>query len=746
MKILKRLLISILSICLLGIISAFIYYKFATKDVRLDASRLLFNESNFSIFAADGHLIPLGLEANRQAVAPKDIPWHTKQAFIDVEDKRFYTHHGFDQKGIARAILHNAKARSFKEGASTISQQLIKNTHLSQEKTLKRKLCEWKLTRQLENTYTKEEILTLYLNTIYFGHSCFGIASASNFYFDKQPQDLTIAESAMLAGMIKAPNHYSPFKNAEKCYTRRACVLRLMRKNGSISPEEEQTANNVPLPVIQKRAEKNKNYTFFVLDELTTLAEEYGFRVGGKIEIQTYMDSTLQTYMEKLGATEENQGKTFLVLDCKTGGFKGCISTIGNEKRLPGSLIKPLLVYAPAIQENYISPATPILDEPVNFGGYTPQNHDGAYHGYVSARECVEKSLNIPAVKTCSALGISKCVDYLQKMGLPVAEEEKNLALALGGMKYGYTLKDLLAAYSVFPNEGLKLSCGFIAKIKINDTTVYTKPKTSQRVFDADSAYLMTDILKSTAQNGTAKKLRALPFEIAAKTGTVGTKNGNTDAYALSYTSKDCVAVWCGNADNSKIEISGGGLPCNYLKALNEFLYDEYEKKGENIPPFSIPKSIVKIALDKPMYYDTHTMLCADENSPADYYFFELFKKGSIPLDKSTSFTFPSILPPTISLNDNKVVITLHPRSPSYYSYRIERSDYATHTTLYEGKFLRKFLDENIESDKTYTYTVTPIYKERVGKSVILPTISTQEKAPSLVEDKKISQTEWWNK
>ena len=746
MKYFKRILLTVLCLCLLGIMTALVYYHAATKNVTLNPARLSFNENTLTLLDKDKNLISLGIEANRQAVSSDELPWHTKQAFIDVEDRRFYHHDGFDRKGIARALLHNLKSRSLKEGASTISQQLIKNSHLSQEKTLKRKLQEWKLTKQLEKKYTKDEILTLYLNTIYFGHNCFGIASASEFYFNKKPRDLTLAESAMLAGMIKSPNNYSPFRHAEKCQNRRACVLRIMHENGSISEEEQHTANATPLPISAKKSGKNKGYAYFVMDELSTLSDEFDFKIGGNMQIQTYMDKNLQGYMETLSASDEGYGKTFLSLNAKTGGFTAAISIIGNERRLPASLIKPLLVYAPALEENHISPATPILDEKVDYGGYIPQNHDGKYHGYVSARECVERSLNIPAVKLLSSLGIDKCVDYMQKMGLSVEENDKSLALALGGMQHGYTLKDLLAAYSVFPNGGVKKPCGFIEEIKINGATVYKKPKTTRRVFNEDSAYLMTDMLKGTAQNGTAKKLRTLPFEIAAKTGTVGTKNGNTDAYALSYTTNDCIAVWCGNADNEKIDTTGGGVPCKDLKAINEFLYNKYQKNGEVISPFTMPKSVVKIALDKTMYYDTHTILRADDNSPADFRFSELFKKDAIPLKSSTSFTLPTIPTPSVCVVENKVIITLNPSSPTYYRYRIVRKDYATHTTVYEGELLTQFVDEHVEKDKYYTYTITPIYKNNVGKEIALPTVFTATQNSTLVEDKQITQKDWWEK
>ena len=744
MKTLKRIAIILISLCLIGIISAWIYYISVTKNVRLDPEKLALSESNLTLFDSEKKIILLGTEARNQTVPVDDVPYHTKQAFIDVEDKRFYRHNGFDTVGIARAIFHNIKAHSFKEGASTISQQLIKNSHLSQEKTLKRKLQEWKLTRQLEEKYTKDEILAMYLNSIYFGHSCFGIEAASEFYFGKETAQLTLAESATLAGMIKAPNNYSPFRHPEKCLTRRNLVLKIMQQNDNISLTEANAAMQSPLTVCEKKERLGNSYAHYVLDELTQIAEENDFRLGGKIEIQTFMDKNLQNYMQELAAAHTNSDKIFLSLDLESGGYKACVSTVDDIQRLPGSLLKPLLVYAPALEEDFIAPATPILDEKIDYSGYSPQNHDGIYHGYISARECVEKSLNVPAVKILSSVGLSKCVNYLQKLDLSVADEDMSLSLALGGMKHGYTLPELLSAYSVFPNGGVKQKSGFIGEIKINGQRVYIKPQSTRHVFSEESAYLMTDMLKSTAQQGTARKLKNLPFDVAAKTGTVGNKNGNTDAYAISYTSKDCLGVWLGNADNTKIEYSGGGLPCNYLKLLNEFLYGEYQKNDNTISPFKQPKNVVKISLDKPMYYDTHTMLIADENAPAEFRFEELFKKGAIPLRQSTSFTSPTIPTPIIKLEDNKVIIQLDPRSPTYYSYKIERSDYVTHTTIYEGGYTPFIVDENLEENKSYLYTITPIYKNKPGKKISLPSISTSTKIPIQLEDKLILDTDWW--
>lgn len=741
MKLIKKIIgLLLLALIALGLV-AFGCYLATTKNVSLIPEKLLLNEKSIVLY--DENLSPVQHVAGhlKQTVKISDIPEHTKQAFISVEDKRFYKHNGFDLKGIVRAALHNLKAGSFKEGASTISQQLIKNTHLSQEKTLKRKLREWKLTKQLEKRYTKDEILEKYLNTIYFGHNCFGITSAADFYFGKKPSELSLSDSAILAGLVKSPNNYSPFKNPTRCQARKNVVLNVMKKNEKITQTELTDALNAPLP-LSNTAKSGGNYAHFVFNELTQISESNGIKIGGKIEIYTDYCPTLQAELERLSEEYSTYDKSIFILDNHTHGYKACLSTIGNAPRLPGSLLKPLAVYAPAIQENLLSPATPLLDEKVNYSGYMPENYDGQFHGYVSMRECVEKSLNIPAIKALQSLGTSKAAQYLQKLGLAIDKEDETLALALGGIKNGFPLQALTEAYSTFANSGNKYDCTFIKELKINGKIVYKRPKNFTKIFGEDSAYLMTDILKSTAQKGTAKKLRNLPFEIAAKTGTVGTKKGNTDAYALSYTTNDTIGVWFGNADNSFIETTGGGLPCNLLFSLNEATEKEYGRTQRKIAPFYIPKNVAKIALDKTAYYDTHTLLLADDNSPAEYQFQELFKTSAIPLNKSTSFSNPKIVTPQISLENNGVKIRFASTSPSYYQYRIERYDYATHTTLYDGNFIETFLDESIEENKRYEYVVTPIYNHRKGVSIKLPIISTG--SGNKLQNDKIVDENWW--
>ena len=744
MKWIKKILLLLLLLCAaLGLI-ALGYYFAVTKDATLSPEKLQLSENNVLLFDENGAPLSDAFTGiKHQKIPYNSIPKKTALAFVDTEDKRFFSHNGFDFKRIVKSVYNNAKARSFRQGASTISQQLIKNTHLSQEKTLKRKLQEWKLTRQLEKNYSKEEILEKYLSVIYFGHNCFGLRSAANFYFGKSPEHLDLADSAILAGLVKSPNNYSPFKNPQSCLRRKEIVLNAMVQNGHISEQEKLDAMQKPLPSTPQKSEHFSNYSHFVFDELSMLAEKYDFTLGGKIEIFTYLEPSLQAFLETEAQTLSEMDKTLSVLDSTTRGFKACVSSVGSIKRSPASLIKPLLVYAPALEENLISPATPILDEKIDYSGYAPSNYDKAYHGYVSARECVAKSYNIPAVKILESLGVQAGSTYLERLGLPVEKDDVSLALALGGMKNGFYFNDVLSAYSVFPNDGLYAQSGFIKKINIDGEEIYRHAPQETRVFSEESAYLMTDMLKTAATSGTAKKLRSLPFDVAAKTGTVGTEKGNTDAYALSYTSKDVVGVWLGNANNHPMEHTGGGLPCNVLLQINEYLYQNYKKQNVSIPTFKKPSTIVSIALDKISYYDTHILAVAGKEFPSEYRFIELFKKSEIPTKTSDLFTNPSIIAPILKYSNGKVVITFHESTPTFYQYKIDRYDYVTHTTIYFGNALPKFIDENVSKDKRYVYTVTPIYRNITGKAVVLPTVNTEENAPDF-ERGEILDKSWW--
>lgn len=747
MKTAKKILLTIVILFFVFFFVSGIVYLAVTKNAQLDDSRLTLSKDEIRVFDKDDeavHTIAIGA-ANRN-FSVSELPEQVKFAFIDTEDKRFYSHNGVDYLRLMRAAWNNLRARSFKEGASTISQQLIKNTHLSQEKTIKRKLLELKLTGELEERYTKDEILEKYLNSIYFGHNCFGLKSAAEFYFSKSPEELTLADGALLAGIVKSPNNYSPFKNSEKCMRRRALVLDAMLKNGHISAIEKTEAENTPLPSKNTNSAADSSYLARCYDELERLADENSLRLNGEIRIYTYLDQFLQQTLSKictLDETTERTDVTAAVLNFADGGFSAYYSTCGDIARSPASLFKPLCAYAPAFEEGLLSPATPIDDSPVNFDGYSPQNYGGSYYGYLSARECLSRSLNVPAVKILNALTLEKSRGYLEKLGLQTDSEDFSLAAALGGLKRGYTLPELLSAYSAFARGGNYRRAGFIRRIEIDGYTVYEaakdEKKAEKRVFSAETAALTTDILKTCATNGTAKKLRSLPFEVAAKTGTNGDKNGNFDAYALGYTPNIAAAVWLGNADRTRISATGGGLPCNKLYS---FLSETQQSDSER---FTLPDGILKIALDKTDYERDRKLTMADELAPESYKTYELFDAKRLPLTRSTKFSHPTIAEPQIEYENGTVKITIPNDYPDCYEYILEREENSEKQVIYRGKRREVFAD-SVENGKTYEYSVTPLYKDILGDTIVLPAVSTKNNSPSTpCEPPEITDKDWWN-
>ncbi|MDE6868540.1 MAG: transglycosylase domain-containing protein, partial [Clostridia bacterium] len=380
----------------------FMVYGIITKDAVLDTNKLVGAGQNVIIYDDNGNEITsASLDAQSKSVAVKDLNQDTINAFIASEDRTFYSHNGLNYKRMIKAFFTNLKAGSFKEGASTISQQLIKNTHLSNDKTIKRKLIEIKLTKQLEKRYEKDEILEMYLNNIYFGHSCYGLQSAAEFYFDKKAEELSLTDSATIVGLLSSPNNYSPFKNPEKSLERRNLVLKSMLDCGYIDQSIYSQSVSEPLGAIQTvKASKYGDYINSVFDELEEIEFNYYSLTDG-CSIKTYMDMEMQQFLEQTDYPCDNAA---IVTDNLSGGVKAFKTTIGNAKRQPGSTVKPLFVYAPAIEEKQLSPFTKILDEKIDYGGYSPENFDKKYHGYVSVADSLKYSYNVPAVKTLNAL------------------------------------------------------------------------------------------------------------------------------------------------------------------------------------------------------------------------------------------------------------------------------------------------------------------------------------------------------
>ncbi len=695
------------------VLTAFFYYLGVTKDVNLIHAKLTL-ETDQSIFI-DVYGKEITNTGHREAVSFREFPSHLPLAFVAVEDKRFFAHDGFDFRRIVKAMLKNASTLSFREGASTISQQLIKNTHLTNEKTITRKLKEFKLTRQLEKKYSKEEILELYLNSIYFGHSAFGIGDAAYFYFGKTPSELLPEESALLASLVKSPNRYSPFKNPEKCKVRRDFVLNLMKEQGIISDIVFQKSVKTALPTQPHCIENENFYLSLVKEELANLLPDAQTGTFGKMRVYTAYDPLLQQKLEEIQI--EKCDTTLLVQDNQSNMLKAMRATAGLLKRLPASTIKPLLVYAPAMEENLISPATPILDKKTDFGGYSPNDAGGASNQYISVRHALAKSVNIPAVKILNTIGIEKGVGYMKKMGLEVDREDYSLALALGGMREGFSLEQLADGYATFANDGNYAPSSTILRIEDEKgKKIYEQKTHKTRVFSKETCFLVNDMLQTATQEGTARKLKSLPFQVCAKTGTHESGNENLDAYTIAYTTKDTVAVWLGNADNSPIPATGGGLPANYAKFILEYLYKE--KKPQN---FTMPEGITRMDFDRETYETEHKIIRTDPLSPLPDSITDYFKTDNLPTETCTRFSHPTIKKPQIFAENNSVKIVLF--QTEYFEYIIKRENRGKTVTIYSGKYKNMICDNSVMEGEEYVYTVIPVYRGNEGEAQVLPRV-----------------------
>ena len=719
--------------------SLFVAYLAITKDAVLDRNKLTGTGQRVVIYDDAGNEITdASLEAQKKSVSVKKLQPHTVNAFIASEDRNFYKHGGLNYGRMIKATFKNISSASFKEGASTISQQLIKNTHLSSDKTISRKLNEIKLTKKLEKQYSKDEILEMYLNTIYFGHNCYGLQSASEFYFDKKAENLTLTESATIVGLLASPNNYSPFKNREKSLARRNLVLKSMYDCKYIDETAYKEAVSSPLNAKEQNArEKYVSYIGALFDELEEL-EFNRYLLNDGCSIKTYLNAKTQNYVEKLNYPCDN---AVIVTDNATGGVKAYKSTINGAKRQPGSTAKPIFVYGPAIEERQLSPFTKILDEKVDFNGYSPENYDKKYHGYVTVSDSIKNSYNVPAVKTLNALTVETCEKYLNRMNISLSEDEKNLSLALGGMKYGLSIKELADRYSIFPRGGKFLASRFIKEIVSKDGNILYKNDFSiGRVFSEGTCSLINQTLIETSKSGTAKKLKDCKFDVATKTGTCGNQNGNTDAYAVSYTSDSCFAVWLGDKDNNRSGITGGNECCNLMKSILQYVYN-----GKKPAKLDTTTGTITIDVDREEYEQNDKIVIADPVCPKLNVLSLKVLADNKPKQISDRFSAPSVPTPTITVRNNEVYIELcHAK---YYSFVVKRKNGDVSTVVYDGLWKNAVIDTPDEGQ--YVYTVTPYYKSRertyTGKEIVLPTVNVGKSAPIQNEVPDIVHKNWYD-
>lgn len=514
-------------------------------------------------------------EANREVVPLEEVSPNLKRAVLAIEDSYFFTHHGINPSGIARALMANLEQGRTVEGGSTITMQLVKNLFLTPERSISRKIAEAILSMRLEQVFTKDEILEMYLNQVYWGHNTYGAETAARSYFNKSSRDLTLAEAAMMAGFIQAPEEYSPFDgnyqvSSDRYQTskvRQAVVLRRMRELGWISSAEEAEARKQPIRLGQVTSFRRSEIPYVTEAVVQELSKRFGKDavMKGGMRVQTTIDYKLQRIAEDtVRRAHDNMWAQGLyadqialaAVDPRTHFVKAMVGGVDyresqynraiQAQRQPGSAFKPFVYYAAFASGKY-GPDSMIGDNPVSYpdgyGYYSPQNYDGSFMGSITLRRALETSRNIPAVKLGQEVGLNKVIEISRTLGIK-SPMDPVVSLPLGSVDL--TPMEMAGAYATFANNGWHSETTFIAHVTDSQGNVLLDNTPSpQLVLDPWAAAALNDVLQGVITRGTATSAR-LDRPAAGKTGTTSSER---DIWFVGYVPQLSVAVWVGNDD-----------------------------------------------------------------------------------------------------------------------------------------------------------------------------------------------------
>lgn len=663
-KTLKIMLISFITIAVMAMCIFVIWLTTGVDFGMVDTVKNITLKINTTVYTTDKDgksevYEQIIASENRVWVGIEDIPQEMQNAIVAIEDERFYKHKGVDIKRTLGAVWGELTGGSG-YGGSTLTQQLVKNITGDRERTKARKVREIFRALELEKTLDKSEILELYLNTVNFGQGCYGVETASNKYFGKSAKELTLAECASIAGITQYPSLYEPIGNPEENEKKRRLVLDKMEELGFITDVEHDEAYNTKLVFSENNVDTtNTINSYFVekviSDVITDLTEKAGYNksiatqmvYGGGLKIYSTVDVKVQKAMEEVYENESNFPKTsgdvkpesaMVISDPYTGEVKGIVGGRGKKSgnlvlnratqspRQPGSSIKPLAVYGPAIDTGKVTQYTVISDEPININGWTPKNYDGTFEGSMTVMRALQKSQNIPAINILQKVGIDKSFEYLsQKMHFSTLDEvnDRNLpALALGGMSKGVTVYEMAAAYSVFPNKGVYNKPKTYTKVTdANGKVILEASDSSNVVFSENAAYIMRNLLKNVVDHGTGYGAKISGMDTAGKTGTA---DNDFDKWFAGFTPYYCGVVWFGYDVPQKI--SAGGNPA--LKMWKQVM--DKVHKGLDAKTFDKPSK------------SSATALCTQSRKLATgqcKVYYEYFSKGSAP----TVYCNPSV-------------------------------------------------------------------------------------------------------
>lgn len=615
----KKLIISsFVALLFLFLVTSIGTYLYFAKDIK--SMELIMNRRDGGVILLDRHGTPFFTlyDAKFKTFVPlSEIPTHMQQAVIASEDQNFYSHQGFSIQGIVRSIFLNAKSSELAYGGSTITQQLVKNSLLRPTKSFMRKYQEIIMASELERRYTKSEILTMYLNSVYFGHGAFGVNEASRVYFNKSAKDLDLAEAITLTSFLPAPS--ISFNDPQRIRYLQKIALERMLKYNYINQEQFASAIN---KTVEFKTDSDINsvaphFAIMVRDELIkkygeeTIASS-GFRVVTTLDLdlQRYVEKAVVDQVARLTPDNVSNGAA-VVIDPKTSEIRALVGSknwfddnygkfnVALSPRQPGSSFKPI-VYSAALEQGIITPATILHDSPVTYaGGYRPVNYDRKFRGNVTVRRALANSLNVPAVEVLSKLGVAPAVDEAKLFGLTTIQDpsQYGLSLTLGAAEV--KLLELTNAYAVFANNGYKNTPTAIDRIvdKLGKT-IYLHQTDPQQIIKPGTAFLISSILSDSAARAEALgNLLNVSRPAAVKTGTT---DDYKDAWTLGYTPSIVVGVWVGNNNNAPMSMIAGSLGAAPIwKQIMEYYFQNTPAEA-----FVQPSDVVALTI------------CGDNNQP----------------------------------------------------------------------------------------------------------------------------------
>nr|WP_096441040.1 PBP1A family penicillin-binding protein [Alteribacter populi] len=559
----------------------------------IDNKKLVMNEASVLV-DQDGDEITKLFEENREIISKDEIPEHVKEAFIAVEDQRFYAHQGIDFRAIGRALYRDILSGSKVEGGSTITQQLAKNTFLEHEKTWLRKTKEVLIAVNLEKRYAKEDILEMYLNRIYFGHGAHGIQAASQLYFNKNVDELTVEEGALLAALPKGPNAYSPIQHPERSKQRRDLVLSLMEQQGYLTADEAVRLQGKTIPANKHKITNDPAFLTYVDMALEEAEKRYQLSreevLRGGYTIVVPMNTELQKlsyeHFQNEAAFPSSNGEeqvegAFTLMDHQNGGvaavqggrdyLRQSFNRV-NAKRQPGSSFKPPAVYAPALESGDYYPYSYLQDtEDLDFNGYSVHNATKQYNGQMMMYDAIKDSANVPAVWLLNNIGVSRAKTYLEEQLVEI--EDEGLAMALGGLAEGISPLQLASLYSPFANGGTYHEPYFIDAIyDRNDEEIQGKDNVVKTVLSPQNAWNLTRMLEAVVADGTGKA-GAYDGALAGKTGTTSFEpipGAARDLWFAGFTPEYAGAIWMGydRTDEEHYLTSASDVPTKLFKSI----------------------------------------------------------------------------------------------------------------------------------------------------------------------------------